>query len=203
MRGMIERVKHSCGSIGRGRRSTMRLNQDMKLNEIRDNNGAHYRTSASAAASARARARPAAAAARARRRAPAWPSTASRAARRRSTPPAQARLQQHVIGRTIVDVNLGRLQEALDAGRLTADATVDGAALVAAGVLRRAARRRAAARQGRDQGGAHHRGGRRLQGRGRGGREARRQGDVTAPKKAEGGRRLGTAAGEAQDKTKA
>ena len=34
-------------------------------------------------------------------------------------------------------VNLGRLQVALDAGRLKPDVTVDGAALVAAGVLRR------------------------------------------------------------------
>ncbi|HUZ72137.1 MAG TPA: 50S ribosomal protein L15 [Stellaceae bacterium] len=34
-------------------------------------------------------------------------------------------------------VNLGRLQTALEAGRLKADAAVDGAALVAAGVLRR------------------------------------------------------------------
>ena len=35
-------------------------------------------------------------------------------------------------------VNLGRLQQALDAGRLSADAAVDAKALVAAGVLRRA-----------------------------------------------------------------
>ena len=34
-------------------------------------------------------------------------------------------------------VNLGRLQTALEAGKLKADATVDGAALVAAGILRR------------------------------------------------------------------
>jgi large subunit ribosomal protein L15 len=34
-------------------------------------------------------------------------------------------------------VNLGRLQTAIDAGKLKADATVDGAALVAAGLLRR------------------------------------------------------------------
>src|SRR6202050_4867620 len=34
-------------------------------------------------------------------------------------------------------VNLGRWQEALDAGKLAAGATVDGAALLAAGVLRR------------------------------------------------------------------
>ncbi len=34
-------------------------------------------------------------------------------------------------------INLGRLQKALDDGRLKGDATVDGAALVAAGLLRR------------------------------------------------------------------
>jgi large subunit ribosomal protein L15 len=34
-------------------------------------------------------------------------------------------------------VNLGRLQQAVEAGRLKAEATVDGAALVAAGILRR------------------------------------------------------------------
>ena len=34
-------------------------------------------------------------------------------------------------------VNLGRLQVALDAGKLKPDVTVDGAALIAAGVLRR------------------------------------------------------------------
>ena len=36
-----------------------------------------------------------------------------------------------------VEVNVGRLQEAIDAGRLAAGATVDGAALVTAGVIRR------------------------------------------------------------------
>jgi large subunit ribosomal protein L15 len=35
-------------------------------------------------------------------------------------------------------VNLGRLQEALEAGKLKPDQPVDGAALVSAGVLRRA-----------------------------------------------------------------
>ena len=34
-------------------------------------------------------------------------------------------------------VNLGRLQQAVDAGKLAAKGTIDGAALVAAGVLRR------------------------------------------------------------------
>jgi large subunit ribosomal protein L15 len=36
-----------------------------------------------------------------------------------------------------VEVNVGRLQQAVDAGKLEAGATVDGAALVAAGVIRR------------------------------------------------------------------
>jgi large subunit ribosomal protein L15 len=37
----------------------------------------------------------------------------------------------------ILIVNLGRLQQAVDAGKLAAGATVDGAALVAAGILHR------------------------------------------------------------------
>src|SRR5690349_24354377 len=37
-----------------------------------------------------------------------------------------------------VEVNVGRLQQAVDSGQLKADGTIDGAALVAAGVLRRA-----------------------------------------------------------------
>ena len=36
-----------------------------------------------------------------------------------------------------VEVNLGRLQEAIDTGKLAAGASVDGAALVGAGVIRR------------------------------------------------------------------
>jgi large subunit ribosomal protein L15 len=36
-----------------------------------------------------------------------------------------------------VEVNVGRLQQAVDSGRLKAEGTIDGAALVAAGVLRR------------------------------------------------------------------
>jgi large subunit ribosomal protein L15 len=40
--------------------------------------------------------------------------------------------------RALNEVNLGRVQEAIDAGKLDAGATVDSAALVKAGVLRRA-----------------------------------------------------------------
>jgi large subunit ribosomal protein L15 len=37
----------------------------------------------------------------------------------------------------LVEVNLGRIQEAIDAGKLDAEKPIDGAALVAAGVIRR------------------------------------------------------------------
>jgi large subunit ribosomal protein L15 len=40
--------------------------------------------------------------------------------------------------RKLNEVNLGRLQQAIDAGRLDKDATVDAAALIKAGILRRA-----------------------------------------------------------------
>src|SRR3977135_4214852 len=40
--------------------------------------------------------------------------------------------------RKLNEVNLGRIQEAVDAGKLATDATVDAEALVKAGILRRA-----------------------------------------------------------------
>ncbi len=40
--------------------------------------------------------------------------------------------------RKLNEVNLGRLQQAIDAGRLDAAATIDSAALIKAGILRRA-----------------------------------------------------------------
>jgi len=44
----------------------------------------------------------------------------------------------NIFAKTFNEVNLGRVQTALDAGKLDAKATVDAAALVKAGVLRRA-----------------------------------------------------------------
>ena len=44
----------------------------------------------------------------------------------------------NVFAKTLNEVNLGRIQEAIDVGKLEAGATVDVAALVKAGVLRRA-----------------------------------------------------------------
>jgi large subunit ribosomal protein L15 len=43
----------------------------------------------------------------------------------------------NVFRREYVEVNLGRIQEAIDAGKLDASQTIDAAALKAAGVLRR------------------------------------------------------------------
>ena len=45
---------------------------------------------------------------------------------------------KNVWARTLNEVNLGRIQQAIDAGKLDAGATIDVAALVKAGVLRRA-----------------------------------------------------------------
>ena len=78
--------------------------------------------------------------------------------------------------RKLNEVNLGRIQQAVDAGKLDAGATVDAAALVKAGVLRRAKDGRAAPGHGRDQGKACVFGLGRLEIGGGGGREGRRLG---------------------------
>ena len=78
------------------------------------------------------------------------------------------------------EVNIGRLQAAIEAGRLDAGKTIDAEALIAAGLVRRVAGGHPAAGSWRAQGGGDDRGRRRLQGcRGRGragGRQGRRAG---------------------------
>jgi large subunit ribosomal protein L15 len=110
----------------------------MKLNEIRDNDGAHYRakrvgrgigsgkgkTSGRGGKGQTAR------------------SGVALAGFEGGQTPLHRRLpkrgfNQKMFRKVFRVVNLGRLQTALDSGRLKADATVDGAALVAAGILRR------------------------------------------------------------------
>ena len=107
----------------------------MKLNQIADNPGARKSACASAAASARARARPAAAAARARRPAPASRSRASKAARCRSIGGCRSAASTTPSRVDYNEVNLGRIQAAIDAGKLDAGEPVDAEALVAAGVI--------------------------------------------------------------------
>ena len=127
----------------------------MKLNEIADHPGsAQGRACASAAASAPARARPPAAASRARRRAPASRIKGFEGGQM----PLHRRLPKrgfnNIFAQDYTEVSLGRIQEAIDAGKLDAKAPVTAAALKAAGVIRRAQGRRAPARQRRAQGDA-------------------------------------------------
>ena len=110
----------------------------MKLNEIRDNDGAHYRAKRVGRGIGSGKGK-----------------TSGRGGKGQTTrsgvalagfeggqTPLHRRLPKRGFNRTMFRtvyrvVNLGRLQAALDSGRLKPDATVDGAALVAAGILRR------------------------------------------------------------------
>ena len=137
-RGMIDKVAHL---VRDGRTGSEDGHED--CHETQRNRRQCRRAArsacASAAASAPAWARPAAAAARARPRVPACASRASKAARCRcigacpsaasATPRSRCKLNE---------INLGKVQAAIDAGKLDAAATVDVAAMVKAGLMRRA-----------------------------------------------------------------
>ena len=107
----------------------------MKLNEIRDNRARPRTACASAGASARARARPAAAACKGQK---ARTGVAIKGFEGGQMP-LHRRLPKrgfnNPIARDLNEVNLGRIQEAVDAGKLDAGAPVTVEALVAAGVL--------------------------------------------------------------------
>jgi large subunit ribosomal protein L15 len=110
----------------------------MKLNEIRDNPGAHYKFKAIGRGIGSGKGK-----------------TSGRGGKGQSArsgysikgfeggqTPLHRRLPKRGFSRKMLQdefvvVNLGRVQAAIDAGRLAADAMVDGAALIAAGVLRR------------------------------------------------------------------
>ncbi len=110
----------------------------MKLNEIRDNRGAHYRAkrvgrgigSGKGKTSARGGKGQTARTGVALNGFEGGQTPLHRRLPKRGFSHKEFRPKYHI-------VNLGRLQTAVDAGRLKADVTVDGAALVAAGVLRR------------------------------------------------------------------
>ncbi len=111
----------------------------MKLNEIRDNKGAHYKSKAVGRGIGSGKGK-----------------TAGRGGKGQSArsgysingfeggqTPLHRRLPKRGFNRTMLQaefhiVNLGRVQQAIDAGKLQGGATIDGAALVAAGILRRA-----------------------------------------------------------------
>ena len=131
VRGMIAKVAH-----------LVRVVDDASEGAKRDETQRHLATMparprtacASAAASARARARPAVAASRARRPAPASPSRASRAARCRCIVACRS-AASNPFSTDYNEVNLGRIQQAVDAGKLDARRTVTIEALIAAGVF--------------------------------------------------------------------
>src|SRR5579885_1290599 len=95
----------------------------MKLNEIRDNKGAHYRAKRVGRGIGSGKGK-----------------TSGRGGKGQTA--LHRRLPKRGFNNKIFRkdykiVNLGRLQQAVDAGKLGAGATVDGKGLVAAGVLRR------------------------------------------------------------------
>jgi large subunit ribosomal protein L15 len=110
----------------------------MKLNEIRDNKGAHYRYKRVGRGIGSGKGKTSA---RGGKGQTARTGVALNGFEGGQTP-LHRRLPKRGFGRVRFQkdyhiVNLGRLQVALDAGRLKADVPVNGAALVAAGVLRR------------------------------------------------------------------
>jgi len=110
----------------------------MKLNEIRDNEGAHYRAKRRGRGIGSGKGKTSA---RGGKGQTARTGVALNGFEGGQTP-LHRRIPKRGFNNTdfqdrFVIVNLGRLQVALDAGRLKAGATINGEALVAAGVLRR------------------------------------------------------------------
>jgi len=110
----------------------------MKLNEIRDNDGAHYRAKRRGRGIGSGKGKTSA---RGGKGQTARTGVALNGFEGGQTP-LHRRLPKRGFNNTdfqrrFVVVNLGRLQVALDAGRLKADATVNGQVLVDAGLLRR------------------------------------------------------------------
>ncbi len=110
----------------------------MKLNEIRDNNGAHYRYKRVGRGIGSGKGKTSG---RGGKGQTARTGVALNGFEGGQTP-LHRRLPKRGFNNTAFRkdfhiINLGRLQKALDEGKIKSDATVDGAALVAAGILRR------------------------------------------------------------------
>jgi large subunit ribosomal protein L15 len=109
----------------------------MKLNEIRDNKGAHYRAKRVGRGIGSGKGKTSA---RGGKGQTARSGVALNGFEGGQTP-LHRRLPKrgfnNIFRANFAVVNVGRLQQALDAGRLKAEGTLDGAALVASGVLRR------------------------------------------------------------------
>ncbi|HEX3861546.1 MAG TPA: 50S ribosomal protein L15 [Stellaceae bacterium] len=109
----------------------------MKLNEIKDNPGAHYRAKRVGRGIGSGKGKTSA---RGGKGQTARSGVAINGFEGGQTP-LHRRLPKrgfnNIFRKDYVVVNLGRLQQAVDAGRLNTDGAVDGAKLIAAGVLRR------------------------------------------------------------------
>ncbi len=109
----------------------------MKLNEIRDNPGAHYRAKRVGRGIGSGKGKTAG---RGGKGQTARSGVALNGFEGGQTP-LHRRLPKrgfnNIFRKDFTVVNLGRLQQALDAGRLSSEGALDGAKLVAAGVLRR------------------------------------------------------------------
>src|SRR5438105_4937882 len=110
----------------------------MKLNEIRDNPGAHYRAKRIGRGIGSGKGKTSG---RGGKGQTARSGVAINGFEGGQTP-LHRRLPKrgfnNIFRKTYQVVNLGRLQQAIDAGKLTAEGTLDGKSLVAAGILRRA-----------------------------------------------------------------
>ena len=123
---------------GEGTRGKVWEVEAMKLNEIRDNPGAHYRAKRVGRGIGSGKGKTSA---RGGKGQTARTGVALNGFEGGQTP-LHRRLPKRGFNNKIFRkdfkvVNLGRLQAALDSGRLKADGTLDGAALVSSGVLRR------------------------------------------------------------------
>ena len=110
----------------------------MKLNEIRDNPGAHYRAKRVGRGIGSGKGKTSG---RGGKGQTARTGVALNGFEGGQTP-LHRRLPKRGFNNTAFQkdfrvINLGRLQKALDDGKITGDSTIDGAALVAAGILRR------------------------------------------------------------------
>jgi large subunit ribosomal protein L15 len=120
-------------------RTVVEIGQAMKLNEIRDNPGSHYRAKRVGRGIGSGKGKTSG---RGGKGQTARSGVALNGFEGGQTP-LHRRLPKRGFNNKIFQkdykvVNLGRLQQALDSGKLKADGTVDGKTLVTAGILRRA-----------------------------------------------------------------
>jgi large subunit ribosomal protein L15 len=138
VRGFVSLIYQPQGLVGEGNAPDRSGIEAMKLNEIRDNPGAHYRAKRVGRGIGSGKGKTSA---RGGKGQTARTGVALNGFEGGQTP-LHRRLPKRGFNNKIFRkdfkvVNLGRLQAALDSGKLKPDGTLDGAALVSSGVLRR------------------------------------------------------------------